>query len=89
MWYLLYNSYMGLYECEITDKFISIDFGDYQLVYLIDSDRLIIRLRGLGRFLGVFDHPSYLDIESKMSTIVLDAISRLLKESVIIYSYSR
>ena len=84
VYYLLFNSAVGVYECEIADNYIMIDLKAYQLVYFTDTDRLIIRLGMLGGFLNVYDAPSYLDVEAVPCTHLLDALERLLDESIVL-----
>ena len=85
VYYLLYHSAVGLYECEITDDYIVVDLKDYQLVYFMGTDRLVIRLGKLGLFANMIDVPSYLDVEAGPSTYLFDAIENLLDESVVLY----
>ena len=84
VYYILFNSVVGVYECEVTNEGIIIDLDSYQLIYFTSTDRLIIRLRKLGIFMNVFDVPSFLDVEARPSTYLLDALENLLKESVVI-----
>ncbi len=82
--YLLYNSAVGVYECEVADDCIFVDLDAYQLVYFADTDRLVVRLGKLGLFTNLIDAPSYLDVEARPSTYLLDALERLLRESEVI-----
>jgi len=82
--YLLYNSAVGVYECEVADDCVLVDLDAYQLVYFAGTDRLVIRLGKLGLFTNLIDAPSYLDVEARPSTHLLDALERLLRESEVI-----
>ena len=84
MWYLLYNPVlMELYELVVGDVFIAFVFRDYRIIYLYNTDRLIIQLP-LGFFLGSAENPEFLDIEAVPSTMLLDALENLLKESIVL-----
>lgn len=86
VYYLLYSPRLGtIYEFIVDDSCAVWGFRDYRIIYCVDTDRMIVMLRGLGRYLGVFDAPEYIDVECKPSTTILDALSNLLKYSIILY----
>jgi len=85
-YYLLWSPRLRrLFECEILNDWILIEFKQYAILYSTSTDRLYIRLRPLGIFMPVVDHPTHIDIEAIPSNEIFDALEELLKDSIVIY----
>ncbi len=83
--YLMYNSTMGIYEFEVGSNYLVLETREYQIIYLMESDVLVLRLRKLGHYINMYDAGEFLDIEVRdVPTPLLDAIEHLIKSSVVI-----
>lgn len=86
VYYILYSPTLReIYEYHVDDDYVYFDFKHYTIVYLIKSDRLVIIFRCLGKLLGVAEAIEYLDVEVHSSTLILDALENLLRESIVLY----
>ena len=69
-------------EYEVLEDDIIIDLGEYSIVYMSKTDKLVIRLKGLP--VSVFD-VSALDVEAVPATYLFDALEMLLKNSIVLH----
>ena len=82
-YYLLWNPTLRkIIEYEVLEDNILIDLGEYSIVYMSKTDRLVIRLKGLPA--SIFD-VSALDVEAVPATYLFDAVELLLKNSIVLY----
>ncbi|RLE48106.1 MAG: hypothetical protein DRJ31_07855 [Candidatus Methanomethylicota archaeon] len=82
-YYLLWNPRLRkMIEYEVLEDNVVIDLGEYSIMYMSKTDRLVIRLKGLP--VSVYD-VSALDVEAVPATYLFDAVELLLKDSIVLY----